>query len=82
MFINGVTSDPTELDWGVPQGSVLGPLLFTAYTAPLSDLSDQHKVGMHMYADDTQGYISFKPTRQLAETDAVQSLSGFISLAL
>ena len=81
---NGAESGSTKLDQGVPQWSVLGPICFTWYTCPLGAIYRSHGIYAHFYIDDSQIYMTFKPSRsgdiktQLsADWKPVSRTSGF-----
>lgn len=67
-----IRSSITRLLCGVPQGSVLGPILFIMYVADLVCLIQDHGLSAHQYADDTQVYGACRPA-------AVNALSSQIT---
>ena len=77
VLISDAVSHIWELIFGVPQGSVLGPLLFIIYTSPLGVLLRNMGIQYHLYADDTQLYLTFDVDKA---PDIVQKIEDAISL--
>ena len=61
LKIGQTMSARSEVRCGVPQGSVLGPMLVNVYCLPIGDIFAKHSVRYHIYADDTQLYVECPP---------------------
>ena len=78
VMIDHITSSAKPVTCGVPQGSVLGPRLYTMYVQPLAAIIVRHNIQYHGYADDLQLYISTK--RDAANTlVAIRSLENCVT---
>ena len=58
--INHSHSSPFQLDFGAPQGSVMGPEDYKIYTLPVGNITRAHGLTFHGYAEDSDNYVSFK----------------------
>ena len=83
VVIGSTESKPQPLTSGVPQGSVLGPLLFILYFGPLQDVIKSHGLECMMYADDSQLYITINPAcRQSALINLEQCINDIQSFLI
>ena len=76
--IDDAISEPIPLTCGVPQGSVLGLILFTIYTMPMQRIVRKH-VGEHKYADNTRLYVTYNPNVLGDMQSAVKQLEDCIA---
>lgn len=79
VTIDGKLSKPVLMEYSVPQGSVLGPKFFTMYTKPVGAICKKHGLSHHFYADDSQLYLSFKPTSVVTRTEAIRRVESCLN---
>ena len=77
--INGGVSNDTPLAFGVPQGSALGPILFSIYTTPIGDIIRRHQLNFHLYADDTQLYANFELSDEDNKLSSLNKIENCVS---
>ena len=76
VVVGDANSSAVPLSCGPPQGSILGPTLFMLYTTPLGKICNKHAVTYHLYADDQQLCLSFKPSNAGAKEQCIEQLQG------
>lgn len=76
VVIASMESNPKPVIFGVPQGSVLGPLLFILYLGPLEDIIKSYGLDCMLYADDSDLYIAVNPS---CRHSAIENLEHCIS---
>ena len=74
VVTSNVKSQPNLLEYGVPHGDMLGPLLYSLNTTPLlSVMSNHSRIRCHFYADDTQIYLLFSPELASSAFSTIES---------
>ena len=76
VVLDGITSESVPVTSGVPQGSILGPLLFNIFMNSISNLSFSQNTRLIMYADDI---LLYKPVDSIAD---IQNLQQDVDLVL
>ena len=79
ILVGDKTSDDLNLNCGDPQGSCMGPTLFTLYVSRLFNIISQHLPSVHGYADDTQIYLSFQPCSIHSEINTASAIEIYIA---
>lgn len=74
--INGCMSTLEDLLYGVPQGSILGPILFILYTKELQAIAAKYGLEIQLYADDSQVYTGFNSKRPASLEDTMRRIKG------
>ena len=75
--VSSTLSHPAALQYGVPQGYDLGPILFSLYTNTISSIIHSHSsINYHFYADDTQLDITLSPANF---SHSIQKLKNYLN---
>ena len=75
VCINDHSSKPRHMKFGLPQGSVVGPLGFTLYILPIGNIIKSYNLHYHVYADDIQLYATFDPNDVSSLAHTLNNLS-------
>ena len=68
VIVNKEESEKFTMECGVPQGTILAPVLYTMYTADLNTLVENLGLSIHSFADDNNIYMGFKPIDELSHS--------------
>ena len=78
ISVGGATSENANLQYGVPQGSILGPKAFKRYSCPVSCIIQRHQLQYHIYADDTQIYTYFDVNNPESQEQAIKKIQSCV----
>src|SRR6218665_1816560 len=76
VVLGDTRSSWVPVQFGVPQGFVLGPLLYILFTAGISRLFAKYSASGHLYADDVQTYFHGPPSQFLDITSSIASIAA------
>ena len=79
VTVDGKLSEPVKMTFCMPQGSVPGPKCYTICTTPVGAICKKHGLEYHFYADDSQLYLSFKPTDQVTRAEAIRRVEACLN---